>query len=117
MENAIQEILTRLVNEWAPAALELGVKITFWNGVNNIFQGVIGLLITFFCYKFIRHNQHVMDEPDITPLQALVIAACVFFIGGIVLFLCSGIFNIWTYVALFDPKTAFAHDIYMKLVK
>lgn len=122
MEDALQSILEKLTNEWAPEILDLGVRMAWYTSLSNILHGFILLIIAagalFAICKLGTTLNTLLMADNLTDLDwwkyvvlfafALVIAV----VAITVFFLGDGVLNIWNWIGLFDPKVRLAHDIY-----
>ncbi len=116
MESTIEQILNKLTNEWAPAVLELGIQMKFWDGVGTIIIGVsllglsilLGMLSRYFWRK---HRAKLYAGCDFGAVFFGMISVLLLVPVGILLL------DIWNWVAIFNPKLALAHDIFERLVK
>jgi len=122
MEDTIQQFLTKLQNEWAPAALDLGIRMTWYNALNHIIQGFMAAGLFSVCLLVFLRVGRELDDLDrgesMTVAQFIRVALSA--IAGIISifwFIGSSVLYPWTWIALFDPKVALAYDIYTKIIK
>lgn len=129
MEDTIQQLLIKLENEWAPAALELGTRIAWYNGLNGAVSNVAFVALTTVCvvkfWKWYTYFQNNLDNHDnIENAEGKDISAMIFirivvygilsvFFGLVTLLT----FRTWNFIALFDPKAALAYDIFNGVMK
>jgi hypothetical protein len=116
MDEAIRTLLEKLTNEWAPAALQLGVEMTWYDSLSHIIVGVVALLGCLICIRTaIRLWPSVSDVVVVGDREILFIACLV---GSFVLlvFAIGGLMP-WNWIGLFNPRVKLAHDIYTALIK
>lgn len=101
------------LSKYGPQALETMLSVVRYQGLGAIIIGLtlwvtsIPLCVfAFHCWK----RAGKVERFDSTDWR---FAASICFIGFAVLHLFAGsfLFNIWTWVAIFDPKIALAHQI------
>jgi hypothetical protein len=134
MNEALTQILNRLQSEWIPSALELGVRITFWNCVGNIVIGFIFLVIAVSVPFIIRKVYRVLKSQETTTYKGMNLKFddwddwrketiyAIVFLSSIVIVLTSlvafaNLFNIWNWIGIFDPQLRLAYDIYNAALK
>lgn len=122
MDDRIQALAQQLTTEWAPAALELGVRITFYDNLGWLIRGFLFLILSigsgFFAHRMYNYiTEHGEWEQEDMPLSAIGL------IAGIVVCVIAAVVAIlmlsspWAWIGVLDPRTTLAHDIYVKLVK
>ena len=134
MNESLNQILTRLENEWLPAALELGIRITFWNSVGNILIGLICLVFVltapamlhrlYRTFEMQEKRQYKKESADFDDWDdwrqfICILMSVLGIVTGIISFICvlHNFFDIWNWIGIFDPQLRLAYDIYNAALK
>lgn len=129
MEDTIQQLLIKLENEWAPAALELGTRIAWYNGFSGAVSNVAFVVLTTVCvikfwkwYTFFQNNldnfNNIENEQGNDISSMIFIRIVVYGVLSVIFGLIALLtFRMWNFIALFDPKAALAYDIFNVVMK
>lgn len=103
--------LGSIAQHYGPSAIDLAVRAARMEGVASIIEGVIALGVSLVCLALVRRALKKLPETaDEAPwIVVLVGGGILGIISAIVA--CCGLFDVWAWTALFDPKLALAHDI------
>ena len=124
LEDKAVDILDRLdslTSSYAPEVMESAVQATMISGVNDIFNGLIGLLcaygVWFSTKKLVmffvdrkKKDGYFSDwewEVGYTLAYVVGLSVCVIVAIGTI----WSLFDIWNWVAIFHPELALAHKI------
>lgn len=123
MDDAIKTLLEKLANEWAPAALQLGVQMEWYDSLYHIISGILTIIICiasgYATYKLCMYINTLVESGDddnqaravwLVTITALL--GIVFIASFMAVFLADGALNAWNWIGLVDPKVKLAHDIY-----
>jgi hypothetical protein len=125
LQTKLVEVITQLqsvVKDNAADAVNLGLATIKINGIEHVIIGIIFLLFSisgaflakkvykWWCEAAEKSKDHYFDgfEYGAGMIGTVAITAILFII------FCCNIFNIWTYVAIFQPKLWLAHQILAK---
>jgi len=103
--------LGEIAQHYGPSALDLATRAERMQGIASIVEGAFAFGISALSIAALRHALKKLreDDDDAPWVVVLVIGAVIgmisFFVG------CAGLFDVWAWTALFDPKLALAHDV------
>ena len=134
MNESLNQILTRLENEWLPAALELGIRITFWNSVGAIVTGLFFLAVAIVAPFIVRKVYLTLRAQEVKAYERddvefddwdgwrqhtviAVSAVCMFIMLFGFIAATINLFTIWNWIGIFDPQLRLAYDIYQTALK
>src|SRR6185369_15761268 len=107
--------LQQATQKAAPQVMELSLRNEVWAGLQAVIDGIVCLIIALALipvaiklFKFANENE--WDETGVFFGICCVIQAvlCIGF--------CGNTLNVWSWCAIYDPKTALFHDVFVKLM-
>jgi hypothetical protein len=119
METTIEKVLKQVTEEWAPAALELGIQMTFWNGVSQLLLGGLFAVLTAALFYNTMKALKKSKNASYSDKEGYLIVAALLAIAGLIAAIPTIVmlFNIWNWIAVFNPKLALAHTIFERIMK
>jgi hypothetical protein len=119
METTIEKVLKQVTEEWAPAALELGIQMTFWNGVSQLLLGGFFAVLTAALFYNTMKALKKSKNASYSDKEGYLIVAALLAIAGLIAAIPTIVmlFNIWNWIAVFNPKLALAHAIFERIMK
>jgi hypothetical protein len=119
METTIEKVLKQVTEEWAPAALELGIQMTFWNGVSQLLLGGLFAVLTAALFYNTMKALKKSKNASYSDKEGYLIVAALLAIAGLIAAIPTIVmlFNIWNWIAVFNPKLALAHAIFERIMK
>jgi hypothetical protein len=119
METTIEKVLKQVTEEWAPAALELGIQMTFWNGVSQLLLGGFFAVLTAALFYNTMKALKKSKNASYSDKEGYLIVAALLAIAGLIAAIPTIVmlFNIWNWIAVFNPKLALAHTIFERIMK
>lgn len=109
-----------------PEAVNIASEVVRINAVNDLMSSAGFAVVSGVCFYAARvcfnyvfpknaDGQREWDEDAIPAVFGLVIS---WLLGAFIFCACAlpPLFTAWTWVALFNPKLALAHDLYAKLI-
>lgn len=108
MENTLEETLSNMLTEAAPAASEAALTAMQVYGGIGIVAGIVGLVMTGaairFCWKALR--KCTKDDDGEVFWVAGMFITLMFFVGALVTTL-----DPWNWIAVFSPEVAIAKNV------
>ena len=117
LEEKALELLNRfddLAVQYTPEVIDAAIEVVRFNGLSEIFQGVVGLLVFWFAgrasFRLIRKEMvadiHEFNIGDTVFGIFVGIAAVIGLIEAM-----SGLLDTWNWVAIFNPKLVLAKQV------
>lgn len=107
-----------LAKQYSPDVVDAGLTVIRINALGDIIVGLVGIAVAFVVWKIFKRVRAERGKEYFHRNEAIcIIGGAISFFGGIASFvmILFGLFNIWVYVALFDPKLYIAYKIFGKL--
>lgn len=101
--------LEELTKQYAPEVVDASLMVVQINGIQSLLLGLLLSIITYCLYKAIRliiKHEHAEEG------AAILVAFVLFTLGGAGFYL----FNIWNWVAIFEPKLYIAKEVLDKVI-
>lgn len=104
-----------LAKQYSPDVVDAGLTVIRVHGIKSIVECLVGIAIgAAFCLA--AYKLYPIIEEKVDESMASIFSTISGIIGTIVLAVASiSIFNVWTWVAVFDPKLYLAYKIFGKL--
>lgn len=107
-----------------PQVTDLAIRMKFWDGVAHLACAALALLPAFALFKGVLFFHNLAEEKraekdfttDDIPYQVGAITLG-FALLVVSVAICCQLFDPWNWVAVFDPKIALAHDIYLGVME
>lgn len=118
LQDKALELLERfetLAVEFTPKVIDAAVDVTMVNGMQQLLTSVILLIVSVLSYKCCKFNYTKFDTCDIDSGGALAYSVVCIVCCAICIILpiiaVPLLFDVWNWVALFNPELALARQI------
>lgn len=106
----LTELLRRLEHEWAPELLNLAARIVFWDAVGWLIIGGVLASLTILGLRFaVKMWRLGKEDSDDIYVMTFCVTSLLSALSGVFALLI--LFNIWNWIALFDPQLAVAKRV------
>jgi len=101
----------------APQMLDYAIRITHWDGIQNVLVGFFLLLLASIGISiFVRKWEAICNLSHDDELCLLCFFGGVAILGTLIGALCL-LLDVWNWVAIYDPKVALAHQLLQKVME